>query len=105
MPAMKKMSSSWKEEQVERGESTVVAEFSASSSIRISWSRQPALQNAFSPLQGRGYSKKKFSVSLPADAENKDFFVPNHARMNRKPICLDYHHYFILVTNYACYST
>jgi hypothetical protein len=49
--------------------------------------------------------QKKFSVSLSGDAEKGLFFVPNHARINRKPICLNYHHYFILVTNYACYST
>jgi hypothetical protein len=63
MPAMK-MSSSWKEEQVERGESMVVAEFSASSSIRISWSRQLALQNAFSPLQERAYKKNSVYLFL-----------------------------------------
>uniref|UniRef100_A0A0A9DSE1 Uncharacterized protein n=1 Tax=Arundo donax TaxID=35708 RepID=A0A0A9DSE1_ARUDO len=59
MPAMKM--SSWKEEQDERGEPLVVL-FSASSSIRISWSRQLALQNAFSPLQQ--HKAKVVSVSL-----------------------------------------
>lgn len=48
MPAMKM--SSWKEEQEERGDTLPVL-FSASSSSWISWSRQFALQNAFSPLQ------------------------------------------------------
>ena len=48
MPAMKM--SSCREEQDERGELMVML-FSASSSIRISWSRHSALQNAFSLLQ------------------------------------------------------
>ena len=51
MPAMKM--SSWMEEQEERGEMLAVL-FSASSSSWISWSRQMALQKAFSPLQVQG---------------------------------------------------
>lgn len=46
MPAMKM--SSWMEEQEDRGDALPVL-FSASSSSWISWSRQLALQNAFSP--------------------------------------------------------
>ena len=51
MPAMKM--SSWMEEQEERGEMLAVL-FLASSSSWISWSRQMALQKAFSPLQVQG---------------------------------------------------
>ena len=58
MPAMK--TSSWMEEQEERGEMLAVL-FSASSSSWISWSRQLALQKAFSPLQG--HKAKLFSVA------------------------------------------
>ena len=58
MPAMKM--SSWMEEQEERGEMLAVL-FSASSSSWISWSRQLALQKAFSPLQG--HKAKLFSVA------------------------------------------
>jgi hypothetical protein len=53
MPAMK-MSSSWKEEEEEQedsGDAPLVLFSASSSSSCISWSRQSALQNAFSPLQ------------------------------------------------------
>jgi hypothetical protein len=52
MPAMK-MSSSWKEEeqQEDSGDAPLVLFSASSSSSWISWSRQSALQNAFSPLQ------------------------------------------------------
>jgi hypothetical protein len=85
MPAMK-MSSSWKEEQVERGESMVV--FSASS-IKISWSRQLALQNAFSPLQQHSKNVQCLFLAMLRPSRTS-VLVTNYAQLqiNSNPICL-----------------
>jgi hypothetical protein len=68
MPAMKM--SSWKEEQEDRGDALPVL-FSASSSSWISWSRQLALQNAFSPLQHHATKiVKNYCMNYNTDAKN-----------------------------------